>query len=859
MRSTLNLSLLKSFIFSLIIFSSWSAMAQGVTKVTGVIYDGELNETLPFVNVSFVGTTVGVSSDIDGNFEIETTEPVTQITASFLGYISDTIDIKTGEAQTLDITLRTTSLQLNEVTIVAKKKRYSKRNNPAVDFIKMVMKNRDQNRLEGKEHYSYEQYEKIELDINNITDDFKNRKIFNQFQFVFENMDTSEVDGKAYLPFFIKESSSKIYYRKSPKSKKEYQNAIKLSKLDEMWWDDEGMTAILDLMYQDINVYNNKIVIADREFVGPLSPIATDFYKFYIIDTIQHQGLDVVKMAFLPRNKMNLGFEGNMLVTLDGNYSIIKLDLSIMDDINMNWVEDLKITQEFKRQGDTWVLDKDEIWMDFKIVGDGIGFVGQKNSFYKDYEFDKKPNNNVFAGTNKKIIAEDAFEKGDEYWSNNRIVPLTENEESIYGMVDSIQKVPAFKSFLTAISIATTGFVKVGPVDIGPIIGFYSFNEIEGSKLRLSTQTNLDFSKKVNIKAQATYGTRDKEMKYTGEIKYTFNKDYIDNPKHEISFSLFHDTKFPGFRLELVNEANFLLSFKRGLDDQLIFFDEYRLKYLLETKSDFAFSAFIDHKRERAYGALTFNHTDDSGEIAPFGSVNATEIGGRIRWAPNEEFIQGRSYRYTFLSKYPVFTLDYSKGIKDFLQGDYNYHRLQLGIFKKFNLSFAGNLQVNLEGGKMFGEAIPYNLLFLPRANQSYFYQDFSYNMMNFIEFVNDEYVSINARYYPDGFILNKIPLIKKLKLREAFGFKMLYGRITDSNNPNLHPELLQFATRDGEPSTFTLEDEPYYEVSAGLKNIFKIIGVDFVWRLNYLDNPNIPRLWGTEGLGLRVRVNVEF
>ena len=254
MRNTLNLSLLEILFFSIFIFSNWSLSAQDVTKVTGVVYDGELNETLPFVNVSFVGTTVGVSTDIDGNFEIQTSEPVTQITASFLGYISDTITVKAGEEQVINFTLRTTALELNEVTIVAKKKRYSKKNNPAVDFIKMVMKNRDQNRLEGKEHYSYEQYEKIELDINNITDDFKNRKIFNQFQFVFENLDTSDVDGSAYLPFFIKESSSKIYYRKNPKTKKEYQDAIKLSKLDELWWDDEGMSALLDLMYQDLSL-----------------------------------------------------------------------------------------------------------------------------------------------------------------------------------------------------------------------------------------------------------------------------------------------------------------------------------------------------------------------------------------------------------------------------------------------------------------------------------------------------------------------------------------------------------------------------------------------------------------------------
>lgn len=841
-----------------LLFFSFSFLhAQKITKVKGRVIDADTKETLPFVNIGSLGTTVGTSTDFDGNYELESQWMTDKLIVSYVGYDTDTIDIVLGKRQTINVELKPTTTSLNEITITAKKRRYRRRGNPAVDFVKRAIENKDKNRLEGQDYYEYKKYEKIELDINNITDKFRNRKIFNQFQFIFDNVDTSAINGKPYLPIYMQEGNSRIYYRKDPGERKEYRDAMKVSNFDQLV-DDQTISQLMKLMYQNINIYENNVEVVGIQFVSPLSNIAPFYYHFYINDTIVVNDIKCIDLAFQPANKQNFGFKGNIAISLDSNYTVLKVDMGITDQINLNWVTDMRVNQEYSKMGEVWIRSKDLLILDFQITKKGFGFFGRKSTIYDDHVINQPPDPSIWDGIQKKIDADDLFEKDETYWKENRPIALTKKEASVYDMVDTLQTIPTFKTTINVINYLTTGYIPVGPVDIGPTNGFYSFNDTEGNRIRFGGETNQKFSPKVRLQGQILYAFGDKKWKYSSQILYSFNNDFLENPRHHISFRHQHDTNFPGQRLAFINEDNFLLSFKRGRADRLILFTSTKFEYLRELDSDFSYRVGFEQRRDRPIGALAFNYTEDEVQKT-IGEVDVSEFSLNLRWAPNEEFLQGRNYRTNLFNRYPIFKLDYQFGAPNLFGSDYDYHRVTLNIFKKFNLSFLGIMHVYLEGGKMFGQ-VPYNLMFLPRANQTYSYQTFSYNMMNFLEFVSDQYVSFNGLYYMNGYLLNKIPLIRKLKLREVFTFKMLYGTVSDKNNPSLDPSLIQFPTDDfGNTSTFSLVNQPYMEGSIGVANIFKVLSIDLVQRFNYLDNPNIPVLFGVKGLGIRFRMGLEF
>ncbi len=838
---------------------------QKLTKVKGTVIDAETKEPLPFVNVFFEGASVGTTTDFDGKYSMSSQWATDKITASYVGYEDVTHPVELGKNQTIDFELSSGSTTLATVEVKAKKKRYRRKNNPAVALIKKVIANKDRNRLKGQDFFEYNKYEKVELDLNNITDKFRNRKVFNKFQFIFDHVDTSEINGKPFLPIYIQETASKVFFRKKPKTTREHRHGVKMSGLDD-YWDNEGVAALMDVLYQDVNIYDNNINIIDIQFTSPLSYLAPTFYRFYIIDTVEVNGRECIDLAFIPANKQDFGFVGDLFITNDTNYTVVKVDMSIVDQINMNWVEDLKIEQEFELADSIWILNKDKMVIDFRITKKGMGFFGRKNTFYTNHVFNTPRDPNIYSTSEKVKDDEDVFFKDDAFWAEARPVPLEEQELAIYQMIDTIQVIPAFRNAMDILRLVMTGYYTFGPFDAGPISGVYSFNDIEGGRIRLGGETNLKFHKQLNLEGTIIYGFGDKKWKYAVAAEYSFNKDFEVNPRHYIRFSYQHDTNFPGQNLNLVNEDNFLLSFKRGIVDKMLFFDSYKVNYLKEFHSNFSYRLLFEHRRQRPLGDFHFNRllASDATPIPDtLGSINTSEFGIHLRWAPNEQFVQGREFRYAIYNKYPVLTLRYNAGVKDFLQGDYNYHRVTFDIFKKWNFSVLGYAHTNFEIGKVFGERIPYLLLFMARANQTYAYQTYSYNMMNFLEFVNDEYFSFNVRYYFNGFIFNKIPLLRKLKLREIVSFKMLYGRITDDNNPGEHDDLIQFPTdENGIPTTQPLDEAgegPYMEASVGVSNIFKILTFDLVKRLNYLDGPNKPSLFGVKGLGFRFRAGLEF
>jgi hypothetical protein len=834
--------------------------AQDVTRIKGVVLDANTKEPLPFVNVTFRDANVGTTTDFDGKYNLETQWAKSTLAASFVGYKSIFKTVVIGQSQTINFFLKNDAVEMETFIVKADKQRYKNKGNPAVALIKKVIEHKDDNRKEAQNYYEYDKYEKVEVDLNNITEDFLNKKwLKKKFQVVIDHIDTSEVNGKPYLPIFLMETASKMYYRKKPKTLKEYQKGSKMTGLDG-YLDDNGISFLMDKLYQDIDIYDNNINLLSSQFTSPISPLGTTIYKYFIIDTLEVNGRSCINLAFTPRNKADFAFKGSLYILNDSlSYAVTKVEMSVADEINLNFVQDLKLDQEYTLYHDSiWMLSKDKLIIDYNLTKKGRGMFGKKVIHYDNFIFNKPAPEKIYARVEKIIKEEDLNNKTDSFWTENRPETLTKQEKGVYHMIDSVQKIPAFKRAMDIAFLLVSGWKTVGPLEIGPLPAMYSFNDVEGFRLRAGFRTNQSFSKKNMFESYAAFGFKDKQWKYLFAATHSFNKDFLTNPQNRILFSYQHETVFPGQDLQFLNDDNFLLSFRRGNSDQMIFFDSYKIDYNKESHSGFAYNIILENKEQRAIGRLVFETNELEPITADFLRTDAFDI--NLRFAPNEQFYQGKNFRLPIPNKYPIIKLNYRQGVKDVINGEYEFSRVAGQVFKRFYVTQLGTIDLELEAGKIFG-SVPYPLLNLPQANQSFFLQEPSFNMMNFMEFISDEYASVKLTHYLNGFVFNKIPLFKRLKWREVLSIKALYGNLTDDNNPNIKTDLYKFPVDlNGDPSTFSFQNGvPYVEASVGIMNVFKLFRIEFLQRLTYLDKPGVPTMFGVKGLGIRAKGKMDF
>jgi len=843
-------------LLSIFIFQSGLVLAQ-TTNVRGVITDLVTGETLPYVTISVPGTTIGTSADDDGRYSIKLTGDHSKLKFNFIGYLPVEMDVVPGKDQVINVKMDVNSDMLEAVVVTGKKGRYRNRDNPAVQLIKKVIEHKDENQMSAHEYVQYEQYEKISFSLSNLSEKFKNRKIFRKYQFLFNEQDSAEIGGRITLPAYMEEKLSDIYYRGDPEKKKQYVLANKKAEFDPRFIDNDGLSTYFNRLYEDINIYDNNISIATNLLLSPIANSSPSFYKFFITDTIKTNDPWLVELSFIPRNKADLLFEGKIYITLDGHYAVQNAYLTVNNDINLNFMRDLEARLEFDKHADgRYFLSKSTLGMEFAITEKGGGMYGQRVVDFDNYIFDKPQPDSIYSGPAEVIVYKPEEKKSEEYWEKIRPLPLEKNEVAIYKNVDTLQTIPSFRRFMDISTLVLAGYKNFGKVEMGPANTFYSFNPIEGFRLRLGGRTTPEFSKRFYAETYAAYGFKDEKWKYFLSGTYSFNnKSIYKFPGNYLRASFQRDTKIPGQDLQFVQEDNFLLSFKRGNNERWLYNDIYRLQYVREYENHFSYSAGLTKWKQSPAGILKYQEIENDGNLLDIHELNTSELNFQVRYAPNEQYYQGKLYRTPIYNKYPIFTLNYNMGIKGFLNGENDYHNLNGNIFKRVYLSQLGYADVTAEGGYIFGNNIPFPLLSIHRANQTYAYQLNSYNLMNFMEFISDQYAAINVQYYMNGFLFNKIPLIKKLKLREVFSFKALWGDLRDENNPAItHNNLYKFPVDPtGTPISYTLNDGPYIEGSVGIANIFKLLRVDLVKRFTYLDNPDVAE-WG-----IRARFKLDF
>jgi len=819
--------------------------AQGIT-VTGVVKDS--SSGLPVSNVSvYFKNARGVRTDSAGAYYLQSEQAVTYIEFSIVGYKKLRIPIKQDTGLlAISVSLRPLYNELSNVTVTKKSKaKYSNKNNPSVDLIRKVIDHKSENRLEGYNSASYEKYEKLQVSLSGLSEKLKKNRFTKKFGFVFDNGDTMKLEGKSVSPVYLEETISKNYYQKKPERNKTVIIAQKKVDFGE-FIDSKGVSTYLNRLYEDVDIYNNNLSLLTNQFLSPLADMGPTFYMYFIKDTVEVNGEKLIRLYFSPRNPNDLLLRGTLFITLDGKYAIQKLNILVSKYANINFVRELKIAQDFEKgSNDRYHVSKSDIIADFGLSKSGGGFVGERSVSYKQFQTDIAIPDSVFAGPRLEVAA-DALTRSEDYWGSGRHDSLTRSESKVYANIDSLKRMPSFKRTLDIATLFLAGYKSAGPAEIGPVSTFYSFNPVEGFRLRFGGRTTPKLSNRFYTEAYAAYGFKDEKWKYFLSATYSLNnKTIYAFPLHYVRASFQRDTKIPGQELQFVQEDNFLLSFKRGDNNKWLYNDIFRMDYVREFNSHFSYTISAKYWKQAPAGKEFVYTKQDNGSPFNIPDITTGEASLELRWAPSEQFYQGKLYRIPIINKYPIFRLRYIAGIKGLFGGEYNYQSLNLNIAKRFYLSQLGYTDISLEGGYLFGK-VPFPLLSIHRANQTYTYQLNSYNLMNFLEFVSDRYTSVNIDHYFNGFIFNKIPLIKKLKWREVITGKFLMGGIRDENNPDRTPDQLKFPVTDGVTSTFSLSG-PYIEVSAGIANIFKLLRVDVVKRLSYLDHPNVPQ-WGIRG-----------
>ncbi|HEY9003232.1 MAG TPA: DUF5686 family protein [Mucilaginibacter sp.] len=846
----------KIFLLLPLLLLSFVTFAQVTTRVSGVITDAKTNQTLPFVNVFAADSSVNITADEQGKYTLTSKpdKPFSQIKVSFVGYKPTTINVKSGQDQVVNIKLVPIAQQLSEVVIKAgKKTRYRNKDNPAVELIRQVIEHKEQNRPESYDYVQNKEYDKMMFSVLNVSPTVADKKFFRKYKFLLENRDSTTIPGKNLLPIYLDEKLSQNYYRKSPEKKKTILLGEKSVNFGS-YIDNEGLGQYFKHMYYEVDIYKNNIFLMTNMFLSPICDAAPTFYKFFITDTIVVNNAKVVELSFTPRNTTDMLFEGKIYVTLDGHYAVQHAALTVNKNINLNFVKSLHVDQDFEQNPDQrYHLSKSNTIVDFSFNKKGKGgLLGIRTITYKDYVVNKAIPDTTFDGPSL-VENDEAKRRSNDFWAQNRLDTLTKAESKVYHNIDTLQKMPSYRRTMDILTLLLAGYKSFGPFEMGPANSFYSFNPVEGLKLRLGGRTTPELSKRYYFETYLAYGFKDEKWKGFLSATYSINdKSIYKFPQNYIRVSYQKDTKIPGLALQFVQEDNFLLSFKRGNNDKYLYNDFYKVDYVHEYENHFSYSFGLRRWTQAPAGSLFFTN-EVNGIPNSVNSITTAEITGQLRYAPHEQFYQGKIYRVDIPNQYPIFTLDYTQGLKNIFDGQYAYKNLHFEIDKRFYLSQLGFADVTGEVSHVFGQ-VPFPLLSIPRANQTYAYDLYSYNLMNFLEFVNDHYESIMIDQHFNGFLFNKIPLFKKLKWRETLSFKSLWGGLRDENNPSLHSSLFQLPVdENGRPTTFALGKTPYIEGSVGIENIFKFVRVDLVRRFTYLDNPDVAK-WG-----IRTRVLFTF
>ena len=869
--------MIKKFSLFCLLFLLWAL--QSFAQIQGVVKDEDTGEPIPFVSIFYEGKGVGCISDIDGRFKVDKMVEWKELTFSSVGYTTKVVPIS-AKTEFLNVSMKVMDHTLDEIVVRPKREKYSRKNNPAVELMKKVVASKELDDLKQKDYYSYNIYQKLTLALNNITaDSLRESKLFKQYPFFRDQVEYCEITEKNILPLSVDESLTQTVFRKKPESEKNIIKGLNSTGVNELFNTGDMLTTVLKDVFQNVNVYDDRVRLLQYPFDSPISDNGIGFYRYYIMDTTYVEHDKCFHLSFVPNNSQDFGFTGHLYIMADSTYRLKQCVLNLPKKTDVNFVENMQILQQFGAlPTGEWVQLTDDMLCELNFFGGH--FMVRRITHNSDYSFLEIPER-IFNKKGKEIKDVNAMMRNDEFWNRYRATELTQSESNMGGFVDNLAKIKGFKYVLFGLKALIENFVETGTkdnpskVDIGPVNTILTSNFVDGTRLRASAQTTANLNPNWFFKGYVAYGFKDEKMKYLGQVEYSFDKKgYLarEFPKHAIAVSYQYDNMLPSDKFINTDKDNMFTSLKWAKQDLYNYERKFTVNYEHERESGLKTHAMVRYANYEPCGNLFYRTMAGESQLqkaiadgsmqgdmfmhTPYNTkdITVTEATLGVRYAPGETFINTKQRRLPINLDAPVFSLSHTFGINGILGSEYKYNFTEAGAYKRLWLGSWGNIDTYLKGGIQWNK-VPFPLLIMPAANLSYIIQDGTFNLINNMEFLNDRYASLDVSWNMQGKLFNRIPLLKKLKWREFIGVKCLWGELSAKNNPFLEENqnddvLMMFPGHyraDGafEYSSAVLDPKkPYVEVCAGIHNIFKLLHVEYVRRLNYKNLPTANE-WG--------------
>lgn len=820
-------------LFSLCIISA-SVMAQ--TKISGLIKDTS-GEPVAFANVIFKDSQRGTISDENGRFYLETNQTYKAVVFSFIGYTTKEIELVSRTTYNMVVVLEESESALDEVVIYTGKT--SKKDNPALDILRKIWENRRENGVKKFKQYNYDKYEKLEFDLNTIDSAFMENRLFKGMEFIFDQTDTSHVTGKTYLPIFINEASSKVYGDNLLKTEKEILQGNKNSGFE----NNQALIAFIKDLYSDYNVYDNYLKFFDKAFTSPLSRTGIDVYNYVLLDSAYRDNKWCYNIIYYPRRKNELTFKGDFWVN-DTTWAIKEINMQASKSANLNWVRDVYIEQKFDVLNDSvFLITRDYFMSDFSFrkKESAQGIYGKRTTLYDNYVFDI-PKDKKFYSEQVNPDEFEVYNRPDEFWDKNRMEKLSKDEKGVYKMLDTLKTVPRFKTLYDLTLTLASGYYQIDNLDVGPIYSIFGYNEAEGLRIRLGGRTYFGQNDPWRLEGFGAYGFGDNRFKYGLSAKWLLDR----RSRLTVFGGNRRDVEQTGASLTTSNDVlgRSLASsslFSVGTNDRLSWINLSTVGFDVEPAKNFIIRLTGSYRTLRSATqtfSLDYKVMEDglfTGEIKS--EVKQPEIELGFFYTPGRK-TSGYGVERTIVNEgnYPSFYLGYGYGLKDVMDGDFEYKKLQALYHQPWNIGGLGRLYSTVEVGKTFG-TVSLSLLNPIPGNQTYWSLYNTFTQLDYYEFVSDTYASVHLQHNFGGRIFSRIPFLRKLDLREVVGFRAVYGTISQENIDLNASNIVYQAPED-----------IYWEWSVGVGNIFRVFRVDFNFRGNYLDNPEA-RSFGITGM----------
>ena len=824
-----------------------------MTQITGLVRDSVSHEGIPYASIALVGTNEGTLATDKGGFTINTRAKFSRLRVTAMGYSPKEIEIKAGQGSVVIIDMVAAGVELDEVVVRKGKEKYSKKNNPAVDMIRQLRQRRDDNDPRRFPYYGYSQYERMLLGFGDIDDVI--RKPEDQ-KWVEEYADTSLLTGKRVLPFSIKETVARDFYNRD--THRQVILGTRSAGLDERI-DQENIKKVLDDFMGEVDIFQNDVTLLTNRFVSPLSRIAVDFYKFYLNDTVYVDGERCAVLSFVPFTPQTFGFLGRLYVSLEDTTMFIKrVSMGVPHDINLNYVDRMSIVQDFERAPNGSRLKvRDNVEISMKLLPSLPVVFARRETSYRDHNFER-PEGGIFSNKAEQTVDAGAPFMPDEFWQGYRPADVRTTTASMSGLMKRLRGSRLFYWAEQVVVTLVNGYLptaRVSKVDIGPLNTIISGNSLEGVRLRLGAMTNVNLSRHWFARAYLAYGCRDRKFKYMGSLEYSFTpKKSLDQefPIHSLRLTHRYDVDKLAQHYLYTNPDNVFLTLRRHKDVRMQYLRTTRLEYRHEWYNHFSIALGFEHYVHEATQYVPFVHLDGTDRC------RYTEAGftAQLRFAPGETFYQARSYRIPINMDAPIITLTHTYMPRGFMGSLYEVNKTELGLQKRFWFSAFGYADVIIRGEKVWSR-VAYPDLLMPNVNLSYTIQPEAFTLMKPMEFINDQALSWDLTYWGNGVLMNRLPLIKRLRLREVLSLRGVWGSLSDKNNPMAtdasHLTSNSIFLFPADALCQPMGKKPYMEAGVGIDNILTILRVDYVWRINYRDHA------GTDRHGIRVQLHFNF